>query len=213
MDPHFDSSSDSTVVSTLARGMRVHTHFGQGSQSMTQASGLHPHVERLNGDEERGSYSKSTPSVQSGPVKVQSDYQERVENGITITCQERNEDIPYCSSHVLFLVLLSRSAMPLHVGILALQGAFREHQTCIERWNYEMRAADDPMVKVHFLRRVDQLHDLPLSGLILPGGESTAMRIVSGGSGGGGGGARGKLLEQLAAVQMDDGLPVWVCGK
>ena len=58
---------------------------------------------------------------------------------------------------------------PLHIGVLALQGAFREHRLALERCG----------AKVTELRRRQE--DTPLGGLekfdgiVLPGGESTAM--------------------------------------
>jgi len=49
------------------------------------------------------------------------------------------------------------------VGVLALQGAFREHR----------RALDDVGLEAVEVRRADQLEDL--DGLVIPGGESTTM--------------------------------------
>lgn len=51
----------------------------------------------------------------------------------------------------------------MHIGVLALQGAFREHI-------YALEAVD---VKASAIRLPDQLADL--DGLIIPGGESTAI--------------------------------------
>lgn len=51
----------------------------------------------------------------------------------------------------------------MKVGVLALQGAFREHRLALERLG----------VKVVEVRQIDQLHDLV--GLIVPGGESTTI--------------------------------------
>ncbi len=74
------------------------------------------------------------------------------------------------------------------VGILAVQGAFLEHEKALDRLNiswFEIRQRRD-------LNR-------PLSGLILPGGESTVM---------------GKLLRNLTLLlplreQIESGLPVF----
>ncbi len=52
----------------------------------------------------------------------------------------------------------------LKIGVLALQGAVREHVAAIEASGAEAVA----------VKRVDQLTDL--DGLVMPGGESTAMR-------------------------------------
>lgn len=57
--------------------------------------------------------------------------------------------------------------MPLRIGVLALQGAFREHVQRLEALGAEA-------VEV---RRPDQLERL--DGLIIPGGESTTMGLVA----------------------------------
>lgn len=60
------------------------------------------------------------------------------------------------------------SASPITVGVLALQGSFREHLTALRRLPgvtaLEVRTADE-------LRRCD--------GLVIPGGESTTMALVA----------------------------------
>ncbi|GAE37247.1 pyridoxal 5'-phosphate synthase glutaminase subunit PdxT [Halalkalibacter akibai] len=50
------------------------------------------------------------------------------------------------------------------VGVLALQGAVREHVKCLEA----------PNTEVVIVKKVEQLADL--DGLVFPGGESTTMR-------------------------------------
>ncbi|MCT8136320.1 pyridoxal 5'-phosphate synthase glutaminase subunit PdxT [Anaerobacillus sp. CMMVII] len=50
------------------------------------------------------------------------------------------------------------------IGVLALQGAVREH----------VQSLQSPDVEVVVVKKVEQLDDL--DGLVLPGGESTAMR-------------------------------------
>lgn len=50
------------------------------------------------------------------------------------------------------------------IGVLALQGAVREHVKCLEA----------PNTEIVIVKKVDQLADL--DGLVLPGGESTTMR-------------------------------------
>ena len=74
------------------------------------------------------------------------------------------------------------------VGVLALQGAIAEHINCLKKL---------PAVTV---REVKTLADLnSIDGLILPGGESTAMgKILN----------YFKLLEPIAQ-KIKDGLPVW----
>lgn len=76
----------------------------------------------------------------------------------------------------------------MRIGILALQGAFAEHGAMLDRLGAE-----------HF--EIRQLKDLdePFDGLILPGGESTAMR---------------KLLHDLGLFgplvqRIQEGLPVF----
>lgn len=53
----------------------------------------------------------------------------------------------------------------MRIGILALQGAFAEHAAMLDRLGAE-----------HFEIRQQKDLDRPFDGLILPGGESTAMR-------------------------------------
>ncbi|OPJ55842.1 pyridoxal 5'-phosphate synthase glutaminase subunit PdxT [Alkalithermobacter paradoxus] len=73
------------------------------------------------------------------------------------------------------------------VGILALQGAFREHIQMIKSLGHQAIE----------IRNVSQLNDI--DGIILPGGESTAI---------------GKLLKDFSIAQtlinkINNGLPVW----
>mmetsp|Transcript_5982 Transcript_5982/g.10464 ORF Transcript_5982/g.10464 Transcript_5982/m.10464 type:complete len:277 (-) Transcript_5982:33-863(-) len=58
------------------------------------------------------------------------------------------------------------------IGVLALQGAFEEHQSCLESLGCKTRQVRTPQ----------ELEDL--DGIVLPGGESTAMGLI-GTSGGG----------------------------
>jgi pyridoxal 5'-phosphate synthase pdxT subunit len=55
------------------------------------------------------------------------------------------------------------------VGVLALQGAFEEHMGMLRKI---------PNVEAVEIRRPDEL--LNVDGLVIPGGESTAMRIIAG---------------------------------
>ena len=61
--------------------------------------------------------------------------------------------------------------MSLHIGVLALQGAFREHRQSLERCGAEVteirRPLDDSDAVFKGLDRLD--------GIVLPGGESTTM--------------------------------------
>ena len=73
------------------------------------------------------------------------------------------------------------------IGVLALQGAFREHINMIKTIGHE--AVE--------IRKAEQLNDI--DGIILPGGESTAM---------------GKLLDDFKIKdvlidRINNGLPVW----
>ncbi|SDI23654.1 pyridoxal phosphate synthase yaaE subunit [Alteribacillus persepolensis] len=52
----------------------------------------------------------------------------------------------------------------LKIGVLALQGAVREHVRCLA----------SPDVEVKVVKRIEQLDEL--DGLVFPGGESTTMR-------------------------------------
>lgn len=73
------------------------------------------------------------------------------------------------------------------IGILALQGAFIEHETMLRRLGA-------PCIEIRNLKDLDQ----PISGLVLPGGESTVQ---------------GKLLQDEGLFtplkkKIEDGLPV-----
>ena len=75
-----------------------------------------------------------------------------------------------------------------YIGILGMQGAIAEHQA---------KLTAIPGVKVSIVRTADELNHV--DGLILPGGESTAM---------------GKLLQYFSLTeplkqQIKAGLPVW----
>ena len=77
--------------------------------------------------------------------------------------------------------------MPLRIGVLALQGAFREH---IQKLSVLGAAAVE-------VRRADQLSKL--DGLIIPGGESTTMGLVA---------ERWGLVNPLRRW-VSQGRPVW----
>jgi 5'-phosphate synthase pdxT subunit len=56
---------------------------------------------------------------------------------------------------------------PLRIGVLALQGAFREHVRALRRLGAEA-------VEVRLPEELD-----PLDGLVIPGGESTTMMLLA----------------------------------
>jgi 5'-phosphate synthase pdxT subunit len=74
-----------------------------------------------------------------------------------------------------------------NIGVLALQGAFKEHVKMIESLGH----------KAIEIRKVEQLNNI--DGIILPGGESTTI---------------GKLLndfqmKEILSNKINNGLPVW----
>jgi len=74
----------------------------------------------------------------------------------------------------------------MRVGVLALQGAVREHRAAIERLSVESRA-------------VKSERDLAgVDGLVFPGGESTTMALL----------AEGRLADALRRLSAD-GLPMF----
>lgn len=60
------------------------------------------------------------------------------------------------------------SQMPIRVGVLALQGSFREHMALLSQL---------PNVQVVEVRTKEELSSV--AGLIIPGGESTTMALVA----------------------------------
>lgn len=68
-------------------------------------------------------------------------------------------------SHFFILLRNMASEGPL-VGVLALQGAFEEHQACLEAAGCRTRQVRTPL----------ELEGL--DGIVLPGGESTAMGLI-----------------------------------
>jgi 5'-phosphate synthase pdxT subunit len=79
------------------------------------------------------------------------------------------------------------SALKLKVGVLALQGAFREHVSVLQKLGVEVRE----------IRRPEEMDGL--DGLILPGGESTAMALI---------GEKWGIFPALQAW-IREGKPVW----
>lgn len=75
----------------------------------------------------------------------------------------------------------------MKIGVLGLQGAVREHVRSLEALGADVRV----------IKSIDGLHGL--DGLVLPGGESTAMSLL---------GAEG-VFDRLRAMVRDEGLPVF----
>jgi 5'-phosphate synthase pdxT subunit len=77
---------------------------------------------------------------------------------------------------------------PIRIGVLALQGSFREHMALLSQL---------PGVQVVEVRTKDELASV--SGLIIPGGESTTMALVA---------EQWGLIPELQAFAKA-GRPVW----
>lgn len=71
------------------------------------------------------------------------------------------------------------------IGILALQGAFIEHKLILEKLN----------VNTVLIRREDEIEGC--DGIIIPGGESTAMSIIE------------KNIFKILKEYVNNGRPVW----
>lgn len=80
------------------------------------------------------------------------------------------------------------SQMPIRVGVLALQGSFREHMALLSQL---------PNVSVVEVRTKEELSSV--AGLIIPGGESTTMALVA---------EQWGLIPELQAFAKA-GRPVW----
>ncbi|KAN0062387.1 Senecionine N-oxygenase [Thecaphora frezii] len=86
---------------------------------------------------------------------------------------------------------------PITVGVLALQGAFREHAHHINRLNNHGSCSRSRPVRSTLVKTPEQLAEC--DALIIPGGESTAISL---------GAERSGLLEPLRQWVRDD-RPVW----
>ncbi len=87
------------------------------------------------------------------------------------------------------LLHLEAAAMPTtRIGVLALQGSYREHMSMLQRV---------PDVDVIEVRTKEELESV--SGLIIPGGESTTMALVA---------ERWGLIPELQTFAKA-GKPVW----
>ena len=68
-------------------------------------------------------------------------------------------------------------AVRLNVGVLCIQGAFKEHLDSLERLSGEQKASGSGEYQLNIVdvRKPSQLADL--DGLIIPGGESTTLSV------------------------------------
>jgi 5'-phosphate synthase pdxT subunit len=83
---------------------------------------------------------------------------------------------------------MAATAPTLRVGVLALQGSFREHMAILKQL---------PGVEVIEVRTQEELESV--AGLVIPGGESTTMALVA---------ERGGLMPHLQAFARA-GKPIW----
>ncbi|KAL7551864.1 hypothetical protein ACHAWF_015082, partial [Thalassiosira exigua] len=86
---------------------------------------------------------------------------------------------------------MSNNQPDITVGVLALQGAFEEHQRSIE--------SISPRIATVQVRTADQLSQI--DGIVLPGGESTAMGLI--------GDATPGLWDALRDFVRSESRPVW----
>ncbi|KAJ3020600.1 hypothetical protein HKX48_000543 [Thoreauomyces humboldtii] len=87
---------------------------------------------------------------------------------------------------------IAQTPKRLRIGVLALQGAFSEHQHALDR------LTDDVASTVQ-IKTAAAFDDPELDALVLPGGESTTMALIA---------ERSGLLEPLRAW-VKSGKPVW----
>ncbi|KAJ3149030.1 hypothetical protein HDU89_004032 [Geranomyces variabilis] len=86
---------------------------------------------------------------------------------------------------------MTTETKPLRIGVLALQGAFAEHQHVLARL-----PGVESTVQV---RTAAAIEDPSLDALVLPGGESTTMALIA---------ERSGLMDPLRAF-VKSGKPVW----
>jgi glutamine amidotransferase PdxT len=84
--------------------------------------------------------------------------------------------------------MASPSSGTLRIGVLALQGSFREHMTLLQRIDG---------IEVIEVRTKEELESV--SGLVIPGGESTTMALVA---------ERWGLIPELRGFAQA-GKPIW----
>jgi len=80
------------------------------------------------------------------------------------------------------------------VGVLAIQGAFEEHQTCLEASGCRTKQ----------IRTIADMTEEPLDGMVLPGGESTAMGLIGTATSNG-----GKNVWDALREFIEVGKPTW----
>lgn len=83
---------------------------------------------------------------------------------------------------------MAADEQPVRVGVLALQGSFREHMTLLSKI---------PGVEVVEVRTKEELESV--AGLVIPGGESTTMALVA---------ERWGLIPELQSFHKS-GKPIW----
>ena len=85
----------------------------------------------------------------------------------------------------------------LNIGILEVQGAFLEHRVALEKANEMMKANTD--LKIHEVRSPEHISS-DLDGLIIPGGESTAISLYL---------KRNNMVEPLKEWVKDEDHVTW----
>lgn len=103
------------------------------------------------------------------------------------SCQSPTEPTPRCLRATFFLHGLVGWGVP-RIGVLAMQGAFEEHERVLS----SLLDEDDAIVQ---LRRPEQLEQL--DGFVLPGGESTTIEKLLDASG----------LREPLARRIEEGAP------
>mmetsp|Transcript_30633 Transcript_30633/g.45990 ORF Transcript_30633/g.45990 Transcript_30633/m.45990 type:complete len:321 (-) Transcript_30633:211-1173(-) len=86
---------------------------------------------------------------------------------------------------------MSTNNNTITIGVLALQGAFEEHQQCLE--------AISPNIRTVQIRTPDQLESI--DGIVFPGGESTSMGLI--------GDVTTGLWDGLRNFVHNSGKPTW----
>mmetsp|Transcript_21400 Transcript_21400/g.53044 ORF Transcript_21400/g.53044 Transcript_21400/m.53044 type:complete len:297 (-) Transcript_21400:3221-4111(-) len=80
------------------------------------------------------------------------------------------------------------------VGVLSIQGAFEEHQACLEASGCRTKQ----------IRTIADMEEEPLDGMVLPGGESTAMGLIGTATANG-----GKNVWEALREFIENGKPTW----
>lgn len=97
---------------------------------------------------------------------------------------------------------MSEDKKNIIVGVLALQGSYHEHISHLNNLFMDLKNDDNYKSKYIFeTREIKNINDLNnLNGLIIPGGESTAISILL---------QRNELLEPIRKLIQIDKLPCW----